>query len=95
MAVWEQARLCQKSVVGSDRLRGGDLRALRWQLSALSYLTTDGQREVTLPSALGNWKRNIGLYSTLWKIFRAGWMDNGANQARGAVLCGARFLDFW
>ena len=49
IAVWEQARLCRKSVV-KVRIACGvvDLRALRWQLSALSDLTTDGQREVMI-----------------------------------------------
>ena len=72
-----------------------DLRALRWQLSALSDLTTDGQREVMI--TLCFWELETKLWSVFdsLKIFRAGWMDNGANQGRGAVLCGAQFLDLW
>ena len=80
---------------GTDRLRGRDLRALRWQLSALSDLTTDGQREVMI--TLCFWELETKLWSVFdsLEIFRAGWMDKEANQGRGAVLCGARFLDLW
>ena len=40
-----------------------DLRALRWQLSALSDLTTDGQREVMI--TLCFWE----LETKLWSVF--------------------------
>ncbi len=35
------------------------------------------------PTELDGVNRGFGLYSTLWKLFRVGWMDNGANQGRG------------
>lgn len=36
--------------------RGEDPRALRWQLSALSYLTIDGRERQNIALCLGKWE---------------------------------------